>query len=264
MKHFNIKSFAIVTLVCTFLYLSISALAIAKSSSKSGIILPEEVLSAEQIEQLFAGKSVAATVEGKAKNTTFYFADDGKLRQIRNGWQRDGVWNVRADGRLCIELETSARDCRMIVKQDDKFRQYAVKKDGNHLYEITYNTFLEGEQLAKLSKAPILPEGTLKRKEIIELFSGHTVESVTARKGRVSQTYYGSDGSLVQIRNGRQRYGKWRVNKNDRICLQIDGLKEKCRIIVKEAGEVKKYIVKKNGQHQHSVSYRKFSSGKNF
>ncbi len=114
------------------------------------------------------------------------------------------------------------------------------------------------------NSAIVLPEGTLKGKEIVELFSGQTVESVTAIKGRVSQTYYASDGSLVQLRNGTQRYGKWRVNKNDRICLQIDGLKEKCRIIVKEAGEVKKYIVKKNGQHQHSVSYRKFSSGKNF
>ncbi|MCF6237736.1 MAG: hypothetical protein L3J79_02810 [Candidatus Marinimicrobia bacterium] len=147
MKYLNLKSFAIAALVCTFLYLSMSALAIAKSSGKSAIVLPE---------------------------------------------------------------------------------------------------------------------GTLKHEEIVELFSGQTVESVTVNKGRVSQTYYASDGSLVQFRNGGQRYGKWRVNKNDRICLQIDGLKEKCRIIVKEAGEVKKYIVKNNGQHQHSVSYRKFSSGKSF
>ena len=44
----------------------------------------------------------------------------------------------------------------------------------------------------------------------------------------------------------------------------MEDLQEKCRIIVKEDGEFKKYIVKKNGQHQHSVSYRKFTPGKTF
>ncbi len=144
------------------------------------------------------------------------------------------------------------------------YRLYAVKKDGNHRYDSTFVTFRNGEQLKQLSKAPLLPEGTLKRKEIVDLFSGQTVESVTAVKGRVSQSYYSPDGSLEQLRDGVMRHGQWRVNKDSRMCLQMDNLKEKCRIIVKTDGMIKKYIVKKNGLHQHSVSYRKFTPGKNF
>jgi hypothetical protein len=115
-----------------------------------------------------------------------------------------------------------------------------------------------------MSTKPLLPLGTLKKEQVIKLFSGQTVESVTASKSRVSQSYYSPDGTVEQVRNGAKRYGKWRVRSDARICLQMEALEEKCRIIVKEGDEYQKYIVKKNGHHQHSVSYRKFAPGKRF
>jgi hypothetical protein len=104
--------------------------------------------------------------------------------------------------------------------------------------------------------------GTLKRDEVVELFSGMTVESVTAVKGRASQTYYDPAGTVEQVRGDQVRFGTWRVTDNARICLQMEGLAEKCRIIVREGDDVKKYIVKKNGRHQHSVSYYRFTPGR--
>ncbi len=264
MNCFKLQNIAIATSILALLFLSSFVWAMAETPQEPEIVLPEGVLNAPQIKQLFTGKTVAATVENKDQEKVFYFGKNGKMRQVRDGWQRNGTWDVREDGRLCVDLKGSRRDCRMIVKQGNKFRQYAVKKDGNHRYEITYDTFYNGEQLAKISKKPILPKGTQKRKGIVKLFSGMTVESVTASKGRVSQTYYDPDGSLVQLRSGVERSGKWRVNKNDRMCLQMEGLEKKCRIIVKEDGEIRKYIVKKNSRHQHSVSYRNFLQGKRF
>ncbi len=107
----------------------------------------------------------------------------------------------------------------------------------------------------------ILPDGMLNRQELRELFSGKTVESVTAKKGRTSLTYYDPSGTVEQWRNGITRRGKWRISKGARICLQMENLKEKCRIIVQEEGRYKKYIVRKNGHHQHSVTYRTFADG---
>ncbi|MCD6580912.1 MAG: hypothetical protein J7K90_03850 [Desulfuromusa sp.] len=107
-----------------------------------------------------------------------------------------------------------------------------------------------------------LSTGTLSEKAVTKLFSDKTVQSVSVRKGRVSLTYYNPNGSIEQLRNGIKRYGIWWVTKNGRICLAFAGSKEKCRIIVKAGKTFKKYIVKKNGQHRHSVSYRKFLSGK--
>lgn len=254
-------SVAVTFSVLISLFISSSACAM---NDQTGVSLPEGAMNASQIEQLVMGKTAATEVEGKDRDVLFYFGRYGKLQRVRDGLQSFGSWEVREDGRLCTQLKGYGRDCRVIAKQGQKYRQYAVKLDGNHRYEMTYTKFVDGEQLAKLSKVPILPVGTLTRKKIVELFSGKTVESVTATKGRVSQTYYNPDGSLEQLRDGAKRYGTWRVKKNSRICLKIDNLKEKCRIIVKEDGAIKKYIVKKSGRHQHSVSYRNFSHGKRF
>ncbi|MGK2907865.1 MAG: hypothetical protein ACSLFH_16200 [Desulfuromonadales bacterium] len=261
MKRLFIQCAVLMCVVTLFVPRASSA---KDSSNKSSIILPEGVLEAPRIGALFSGRTVVATIEGKDRELVFFFGKDGQLIQVRNGWQEIGSWNVRDDGRLCTDLEGSGRDCRIIVKQGGQYQQYAVKKDGNHSYELTYGVFQEGNHLAKLSKDPLLPAGTLSSEELMQLFSGQTVESVTAEKGRVSQTYYNPDGTLEQRQGGEQRFGKWRVTNDARICLQMEDLQEKCRIIVKEKDEVRKYIVKKNGQHQHSVSYRKFSPGKTF
>lgn len=248
-------------LVVTLLFLPADSWAMAGTP---GVVLPEGALSAEQIRSLFSDRSVAAKSRENGHETYYYFAEGGQVIEAHNGWQQTGLWTVREDGRLCIDLEGDNRDCRMIVKEGGKYSQYAVKQDGNHRFELSYFDFRNGNQLAGMSLDPVLPIGTLSSQEVIELFSGKTVESVTAQQGRVSQTYYDPDGSLVQFRNGVKRTGKWRVTGSARICLQMEDLEEKCRIIVKDGRDYKKYIVKTNGEHQHSVSYRRFVPGKQF
>ncbi len=107
----------------------------------------------------------------------------------------------------------------------------------------------------------LLPAEALTSAELLELFNNRTVYSVTAAQGRESVGYYDASGEVRQLQNGVKRTGRWRVTDNGRICLQMESLPEKCRIIVKEQGTYKKYIVKKNGEHQHSVSYPAFRDG---
>ncbi len=106
-----------------------------------------------------------------------------------------------------------------------------------------------------------LPEGTLSSQELFALFNDRTVHSVTAVQGRESISYYDPNGEIRQLRNDTKRIGHWRVSEHDRICLQMEDLPEKCRIIVREKGVYKKYIVRKDGKHQHSVSYPIFIDG---
>ena len=249
--------------ILAVLIVSFSAKLFAKDE-KPIIVMPGDVLNAEQIEGQFKGKSAVAKVADDERVEVYYFADDGRVIEARNGWQKTGKWYVRDDGRLCIDLKGEHRDCRMIVKEGNNYHQYAAKLDGNHRYEQTYSDFRQGDQLLKMSPEPLLPLGTLKREQVVKLFSGQTVESVTASKSRVSHTYYDPDGAVEQLRNGDKRYGNWRVRSDARICLQMEDRSEKRRIIVKEGDQYKKYIVKKNGHHQHSVSYRKFAPGKRF
>lgn len=107
-----------------------------------------------------------------------------------------------------------------------------------------------------------VPAETLGRTKVFALFYDKTVESVTLGKGRVSLSYYSPTGEIRQLREGQQRLGTWRVNKNGRICLAMDGAKEKCRVMVREAdGSYRKYVVKKNGKHRAVVGYRRFIPG---
>lgn len=256
------KTFLLVP--CLILSLASSLFAMAGSPPKKKIVLPDGALNAQQIAGQFAGQTALATFDVKSKVEVYYFSPDGQVTESEDGFQRYGSWYARKDGRLCIMIENEHKDCRMIIREGENYHQYAAKKDGNHRYEQTYSKFLAGNQLQRLSPEPLLPAGTLSSNELIELFSGQTVESVTASKGRISHTYYAPDGQVTQIRDDVQRTGKWRVTNSARVCLQMEALEEKCRIIVKEGDEYKKYIVKKNGLHQHSVSYRKFIKGKQF
>lgn len=105
-----------------------------------------------------------------------------------------------------------------------------------------------------------LPKGTLNAAEVQQLFSDHTVTSVTVAKKRESVTYYDPNGEARQIRAGELRNGTWRVSKNGRICLQF-GSNEQCRIIVWEDAKYKKYVVKDDGQHRYVVDYKSFQDG---
>lgn len=130
------------------------------------------------------------------------------------------------------------------------------------LIELAAACLLQPEEtIAKGNMA--LPAGTLNAVEITALFTNKTVYSVTVAQGRRSVSYYAPDGEIRQMRNGVKRIGRWRVATNDRLCLQMEDLPEKCRIIVAENGGYKKYIVKKNGMHQATVSYLTFLDGNN-
>ncbi|WP_303722493.1 hypothetical protein [Malonomonas rubra] len=244
-----------------FLQVILFGLTISAGHAEQEVSLPEGYLAAKEMERLVYNTTAEVDFRGSQGKGLIYFSPNGELKQIKNDILYKGFWKVRKNDRLCIKLGNEGWDCRVLVPKGEKYRQYVVKKSGNHRHELTYEKFHQGRQLETLQKAPLLPPGTLGKKQLEELFSGKTVESVTAAKGRVSRSYFAADGTVEQVRDGVERYGKWRVADNGRICLQMENLKEKCRIIVKEGEQYKKYIVKKNGRHQHSISYRKFSPG---
>jgi len=111
------------------------------------------------------------------------------------------------------------------------------------------------------SKQVPLPPGTLDATAVEALFSGKTVESVLDKSGRVSLTYYNPNGELRQLQNGEKRSGAWNVRSDGRICLQFEGATRKCRIIVLDGGIYRKYIVKRDGNHEQILTYRLFRDG---
>jgi hypothetical protein len=229
-----------------------------------GTSFPSDVLSILEIKELVAGKTAEITYNKKPGKGLLYFSLDGEVQQLKNNWLEKGNWRVNEKDRLCVEFSGEKWTCRMLIRNKDGIGQYIAKNDGNHQLELTYENFIAGNKLFELSESFEPPLEKLDKDAIIKLFSDKTVESETVRKGRVSLTYYYPDGTLELQRNGKTYSGTWRVRDDDRMCLKIENSQEKCRIIVKQGTLYGKYIVKNNGRHQQSITYRRFMSGKQF
>jgi hypothetical protein len=238
---------------------------VAEAKRKSEIVLPQGTLNAKELKKLFVEKTVASQTVKKMRKSVTYYESDGNIRQVNyDGEYRKGKWNVTENGRLCLQIKNHRKKCRVVVHEDSGYKQYVLKRDNNHKHVINYLSFKNGNHLlkepVKLRTIAALPSGTLNAEQVFNLFNNKAVESVTAVKKRKSLSYYHPFGLINQSRNGKARHGKWRVMEDGRICLQMESLREKCRVIVYEDGEYKKYIIKKNGKHVHSVSYTKFKN----
>ncbi|PLY03084.1 MAG: hypothetical protein C0623_02510 [Desulfuromonas sp.] len=249
-------------------FVMLSLLLVLLSGMFSGLLAavkaPGKALSEKQIVQLVSGKTIVLE-ESSGKSSEVFFFNDGELRLVKP--DKDylkGFWNVRED-RLCMKV-SGDRDCRFVLPEKNSYRLYIPKADNNHEPGAYFASIRTGNAIlpqltSRLNEGVTLPAGTLNAEEVLQLFYDRTVESVTAVKRRESRSYYDPDGEVSQYRNGQKRTGKWQVKENGRICLQMEDRPGKCRIIVREAGEYKKYIVKKNGRHVHSVSYPEFRKG---
>jgi hypothetical protein len=238
----------------------------AEAKEKTEIVLPAGTLDIAQLEALFVSKTVVSQTVAKKRINTSYYEPGGTIRQVRyNGEYRKGSWRITKNARICLQFKDEREECRIVVRDGSSYEKYVVKKNNKHTHVINYLSFKAGNHLlqnsAKRKNIVKLPQGTLNAEEVWTLFSNRTVESVTATKKRKSLSYYDPVGTMRQVRNGQARHGSWRVLEHGRICLQMENLPEKCRIIVKEDGTYNKYIVKKNGQHIHSVSYPSFKKG---
>lgn len=106
----------------------------------------------------------------------------------------------------------------------------------------------------------LLPPETLGATDVRVLFFDQTVESRNAG-GDVSLTYYAPNGTLKQKRDGEIRHGSWSVRKDGRICLAMSGEKRKCRFVLKDQNQYKKFTVSKSGKIKPVVTYHSFQPG---
>lgn len=102
----------------------------------------------------------------------------------------------------------------------------------------------------------------LPRDEVLKLFSGKTVEAYHVKKDFDIKTYFNTDGTYRQFRDGEPRAGKWWVKDDGKMCMQrSDRNREYCRIIVKAGDKLTKVKVKENGKRVHLLDYKKFTEG---
>ena len=96
--------------------------------------------------------------------------------------------------------------------------------------------------------------------EVKALFSGKTVDYTIVRQGFSVSAYYAEDGSMRGLsREKKQMTGSWHVNDRGELCIEY-GKGDRCRHIVEEGGEYRKYK-EENGKQVHVVTYHTFTDG---
>lgn len=114
------------------------------TNKENSVQLPPGTLDAAAVTALFSGKTVESVLDKTGRVSLTYYSPTGELRQLQNGEKRNGRWEVRGDGRICLDFPGDDRQCRIIVKDGDVYRKYVVKKDGMHEPVVTYKSFRNG------------------------------------------------------------------------------------------------------------------------
>ncbi len=108
------------------------------------IVLPSGTLGADELQQLFPGKTVESFNLRNNQVSLSYYDPNGTVRQLRKGKIRLGKWNIKENGRICLKMENERNKCRIVVLEQDIYRKYVVKKSGKHKHVINYRSFISG------------------------------------------------------------------------------------------------------------------------
>ena len=139
MKH--LKFFYVSLLV---LFLTAGCAALSNTSRKTSPPLPPGTLNAQEVTALFSDRTAESILYSNNRVSLTYYNPNGNVRQLQKGLKRDGVWRVRGDGRICLQFGPEREQCRIIVKEGEKYVKYIVKKDGRHERVLAYTSFIQG------------------------------------------------------------------------------------------------------------------------
>ncbi len=132
-KHSIIISTISVAIMGCILFLGVSS------------VLAESVLSAEEVTQLFSGKTVEGIAVRKGYSFKSYFDPNGTIRtQYAKGKKRKGKWYIDDDGRKCLRYEDQSKEnCHIIVNDGGVYKEFKVK-GGKRQQVVEFTRFTEG------------------------------------------------------------------------------------------------------------------------
>ncbi len=105
----------------------------------------ETILSEDEVLSLISGKTVQGIHLGPNIPFESYFAPDGVALQKRGDQRLEGEWFVDKQGRHCVKWEDKTRKCRVVVRDQDEYREYAINsKTGKREYTLIINKLVEG------------------------------------------------------------------------------------------------------------------------
>ena len=122
---------------------------------------------------------------------------------------------------------------------------------------------------------PLYASDHLSADEVRKLFSGNTVQCERREYG-AAHTYaahtlnafaeksinrYAQDGTLDEQLGDRHRTGKWRVDDNGDLCVQLAGREERCAPVTRQGDSYLRTIENRKGRNLARIRYTSFTPG---
>ncbi len=103
-------------------------------------------LNGDEVKALLSGNTVEAIHAAKGFTITTYYSPDGTFRQIRDGNNESGTWEIDDQGFLCTYREGWGGECRLIRQEEGVWKAYKIPRNRMKLprHKRTYTQVLEG------------------------------------------------------------------------------------------------------------------------
>lgn len=133
--------------VASLLFIVLAGGCASLTTDRASVPLPPGTLNRAEVTALFSDHTVESVLDSNRRVSFTYYNPNGGVRQLQNGQKRSGLWRVRDNGRICLQLGAETEQCRIIVKEVTGYSKYIVKKNGQHQRILTYTSFVQGNMV---------------------------------------------------------------------------------------------------------------------
>ncbi len=114
--------------------------------------LSSSQLDAGEVRGLAAGNTITSRNLDTGTTSTAYYSPDGRVTQTRKGELRRGTWSVKADGRMCMAMESNRASCR-VLRRDAQGVVRKYRPDNLLSPIIAYERIERGNRLGATGSA---------------------------------------------------------------------------------------------------------------
>ncbi len=133
--------------------MAVVVLAVLTACQSTPWMGPDSALDRAAVTRLFVGNTVES-FNLKTRLTSFtYYHPDGTALQERLWQRRQGRWEIRDDGQVCLAFGAQPMKCRPIVRAGGKYYKERSDAQGNRERIVRYRYFVAGNALDKRATA---------------------------------------------------------------------------------------------------------------
>ena len=107
-------------------------------------VVLEDVLDEDEVARLLTDKTITGTYLENNTPFTRYYSKDGTVRQSIEQEVEEGKWLVDKQGRRCVVWLGKEKRCRVIIKDNELYKEFTVQKKGKPKLTVIYNKVVGG------------------------------------------------------------------------------------------------------------------------